>query len=86
MRRAVSGGGGDDSDHVSRGHGGDGGGDSGARWEVVEVFEVMLKAVVTETQRYLNLGTSESYSGEPLSQLPGVGAECLPQENWKELG
>lgn len=58
----------------------------GASWEVVEVCEAMVKTVVTETQRYLNLGTSESYSGEPLSHLPGVGAECLPQENWKELG
>lgn len=57
----------------------------GARWEV-EVCEAMVKTDVTETQRYLNLGTSDSYSGEPLSHLPGVGAECLPQENWKELG
>lgn len=58
----------------------------GTRWEVVEVFEVMVKAVITEAQRYLNVGASESYSEEPLSHLPAVGAECLSQENWGELG
>lgn len=32
-----------------------------------------------------NLGSSESYWEEPLSHLPGVGAERLPQEDWGEL-
>lgn len=32
-----------------------------------------------------NLGSSESYWEEPLSHLPGVGVERLPQEDWGEL-
>lgn len=34
---------------VKGGDGADGGGESGAMWEVVEVCEGMVKAVITET-------------------------------------